>query len=77
MIFKGFSFDRPTLKSLTSKTVAQLLLSCFHLDLLQVFAGYNPVQGIWSRVGKFSEMWQGKESLISTFACFLTAIARV
>ena len=39
------------------------------------FGVYNPGQGIWSRMGRYSESGQGKKSLTSTFACFLTAIA--
>ena len=38
------------------------------------FGAYNPGQGIWSRMGRYSETGQGKKSLTSTFVCFLTAI---
>ena len=37
----------------------------------------NPGQGIWSRIEKSSKTGQEKRGLISTFACFLTAIAKV
>ena len=39
------------------------------------FGAYNPGQGTWSRMGRYSETGQGKKSLTSTFVCFLTAIA--
>ena len=38
---------------------------------------YNPGQNIWSKLEKSSKIGQKKESLITTFACFLTAIAKV
>ena len=34
-------------------------------------------QNIWNTIEKFSKTEQGKKSLISTFAWFLTAIAKV
>ena len=34
---------------------------------------YNPGQNIGNKIEKFSKTGQGKEILISTFACFLTA----
>ena len=34
---------------------------------------YNPSQNIWNRIGKSSKSGRDKKSLISTFACFLTA----
>ena len=37
----------------------------------------NPGQGMWNRVGKSSKAEWDKKSLISTFACFLTALAKV
>ena len=37
----------------------------------------NPGQNIWNKVEKSSKTGQVKKSLISTFACFLTAIAKV
>ena len=43
------------------------------LDLLT----YNPGQNIWNKIEKSSKTGQGKKSLISTFACFLTATAKV
>ena len=36
---------------------------------------YNPGQNIWNKIEKSSKTGQGKKSLISTFACFLTATA--
>ena len=44
------------------------------------FICYNPGENIWSKVKKSSKIGYGKKnkkSLISTFACFLTAIARI
>ena len=38
---------------------------------------YNPEQKFWNKLEKFSKTGQEKKSLISTFACFLTAIAKV
>ena len=38
---------------------------------------YNPGENIWNKLEKSSIIGQGKESLISTFAHFLTAIAKV
>ena len=38
---------------------------------------YNPGQAIWNKIEKSSETEQGKKILISTLACFLTAIAKV
>ena len=39
--------------------------------------GYSPVGGIWSGIGGSSGPGRGKEGLISTFASFLTAFAKV
>ena len=36
-------------------------------------APHNPGQNIWNKIEKSSKTGQGKKSLISTFACFLTA----
>ena len=36
---------------------------------------YNPGQNIWNKLEKSGKTGQEKKSLISTFACFLTAIA--
>ena len=36
---------------------------------------YNPMWDIWSGLGGSSKTGRGKKSLISTFACFLTAAA--
>ena len=38
---------------------------------------YNPGQNIWNKIKKSSKTGQDKKVLISTFACFLTAIAKV
>ena len=38
---------------------------------------YNPGQNIWNKIEKFSKTGQDKKSLISPFACFLTATAKV
>ena len=37
----------------------------------------NPGQSIWNKIEKSRKTGQGKKSLISTFACFFTAIAKV
>ena len=37
---------------------------------------YNPMQKIWNKLEKSSKSGQDKKSLISTFACFLTATAK-
>ena len=37
----------------------------------------NRGRGIWGRAGGSSKTGRGKRSLISTFACFLAAIAKV
>ena len=36
---------------------------------------YNPGQSIWNKIEKSSKTGEVKKSLISTFACFWTAIA--
>ena len=38
---------------------------------------YNPGQNIWNKIEKSSKTGQEKKSLISNFACFLTATAQV
>ena len=38
---------------------------------------YNQMQNIWNKLKKSSKTGQDKKSLISTFACFLTATANV
>ena len=38
-------------------------------------ASYNPMQNTWNKPGKSSKTGQDKKSMISTFACFLTATA--
>ena len=36
----------------------------------------NPGQNIWNKAEKSSKMGHAKKGLITTFACFLTAIAK-
>ena len=38
---------------------------------------YNPGKNFWNKIEKSSETGQDKKSLISTFACFLTATAKI
>ena len=38
---------------------------------------YSSRQNIWNKIENFIKTGQDKKSLISTFACFLTAIAKV
>ena len=38
---------------------------------------HNPGQNIWNKIEKPSKIGQDKKSLISTFACFLTATPKV
>ena len=40
------------------------------------FGTYNLGQNIWNKIEKSSKPGQGKKILISTFVCFLTAIAK-
>ena len=49
----------------------------FFLILYDFFSNYNSGQNIWNKIEKSSKTGQDKKSLISTFACFLTAIAKV
>ena len=52
--------------------------SDYHInDTLSSSFTYNPGQNIWSRIEKSSKTGQDKKSLISTFACFLTATTKV
>ena len=37
----------------------------------------DPMQNIWNKLEKSSKTGQDKKSLISTFACFLTATTKV
>ena len=43
----------------------------------QLNCTYNPGQGIWNKVKKYSKIAQEKKTLISTFAYFLTIVAKV
>ena len=47
-----------------------------HIVLALVSNIFNPEQNIWNKIEKFSKTGQGKKSLISTLACFVTAIAK-
>ena len=38
---------------------------------------YSPVQNIWNKIEKSSKIGHDKKSLMSTFACVLTTIAKV
>ena len=38
---------------------------------------YNHMENIWNKLEKSSKTGQGKKSLMSTFACFLTGTAKV
>ena len=38
---------------------------------------YNPGQDIWNKIDNSSKTGQGKKSLVYTFACFLTATAKL
>ena len=51
-------------------TIAEELVSSENI------ASYNPMQDIWNKLEKSSKTGQDKKSLISTFACFLTATAK-
>ena len=43
----------------------------------QQYWACSPGRGIWSGMGKSSGTARGKKGLISPFACFLTAAAKV
>ena len=47
------------------------------LSRIQKLPTYNPGQNIWNKLEKSSKTGQDEKSLISTFACFLTATAKV
>ena len=60
----------------------KLQTTCFHLILSfskkqQEVWNYNPGQNIWNKIEKSSKTGQDKKSLISTFAYFSTATAKV
>ena len=38
---------------------------------------FNPGQSIWNKIEKSSKTGQEKKSLISSFACYMTAIADI
>ena len=54
-----------------SKQLQEYIIACV------VIIFYNPGQNIWHKIEKSSKTGQDKKSLISTFACFLTATAKV
>ena len=41
------------------------------------FGTCNPGQSIWNKIEKSSKTGQDKKGLMSTFACFLTAAAKI
>ena len=45
--------------------------------MAKVGVTYSSGQNIWYEIDKANKTGQKKKSLISTFACFLTAIAKV
>ena len=51
----------------------------YYVETSQYFTSKNCNLGknIWNEIGKSSKIEQDKKSLISTFVCFLTAIAKV
>ena len=50
-----------------------IFILCYCISMLI----YNHMQNIWNKLEKSSKTGQGKKSLMSTFACFLTATAKV
>ena len=42
-----------------------------------IISYYNPGQNTMNKIDKSSKIGQDKESLTSTFACFLTAVTKV
>ena len=42
-----------------------------------LFCSDNPGQYIWAKIETSSKIGEDKKSLVSTFACFVTAIAKV
>ena len=46
-------------------------------NIIFITITHNPGQNIWNKIEKSKKIGQDKKSLISTFACFLTAIAKV
>ena len=56
----------PLQKSLNSRKNGKSLTGC-----------YNPGQNIWNKTEKFGNIKQARKNLISTFACFLAAIAKM
>ena len=47
------------------------------LHIQSLYFSYNPGQNIWNKMEKFSKTEEEKKGLVSIFACFLTAIAKV
>ena len=48
-----------------------------HCKVPKYYEQDNPGQNIWNKIGKSKKTGQVKESLISTFACFWTAIGHM
>ena len=42
-----------------------------------IFEFYNLGKNIWKKIEKFGKTGQDKKILVSTFACFVTAIVKV
>ena len=51
--------------------------SKFSSLVLSLICFYNLGQNIWNKLEKYSKPGQDKKSLMPTFACFLTIIAKV
>ena len=58
------------------KKVLQLLLCSIVMQSIHMLY-YNPGQNTWNKIEKSSKTGQDRKSLISAFACFLTATAKV
>ena len=69
------SFRRNYIRnSPNSRGVFRTLPNIYNGEFLR---NYNHGQNIWHEIDKPNKTGQKKKSLISTFACFLTAIAKV
>ena len=51
--------------------------SCLLKLVISQLDSYNPGQNIWNKIEKSNKIRQEKKGLISTFVCFLTAIAKI
>ena len=74
-IFENFVTCLPAYN--LGKNISRLFHVLAQFSSRKVKRNYNPGQNIWNKIEKFSKIGQGKESFISTFAYFLTAIAEV